>query len=79
MYQYGKANYTLYNFTIKTNLIDGKQTAEIISGDEIQISGAKIEFLVNFNFSISKIGPNTYGWAFGKISGLFSVGDVGCD
>lgn len=65
IYQVGKTNYTLYNVSVKSIFNDGRQTAEIISGDEIKISGGKIEFAVNFNFSVSRIGPDKTGWAYG--------------
>jgi hypothetical protein len=44
----------------------GGRRADVISGDEILVNGSTVEFQVNFNYSISKIGPDQYGWAYGK-------------
>lgn len=67
-YQYSSTNYTLYNVSVKCLYNDGKQKADIISGDLIQIYGGFIEFQVYFNFSISRIGPDKYGWGYGTYS-----------
>lgn len=67
MYQYGKTNYTLFNFSVKCIYNDGKQVANITSGDHISITGGKIEFALNFNYSVSKIGPDKTGWAYGTV------------
>ena len=66
MYRFASANYTLYNISVKCIYNDGKQTANINSSDNIAISGGKIEFAVNFNYSVSKIGPDRYGYGYGK-------------
>lgn len=73
-YEFGKTNYSLYNFSLSCHYNDGRQVAEITSGDHISITGGKIEFTMNFNYSVSKIGPDKVGWAYGKLTFLFSLG-----
>jgi hypothetical protein len=63
-YEFGKTNYTLYNFTVRCIYNDGKQVANISSADHINITGGKIEFALNFNYSVSKIGPDKTGSAY---------------
>jgi hypothetical protein len=55
-YAFGRTNYSLYNFTTKCVYNDGKQIANVTSGDHINITGGKLEFQVTFNYSVSKIG-----------------------
>lgn len=69
IYQFGKTNYTLYNFTVRCIYNDGKQVADISQADRVAITGGKIEFALNFNYSVSKIGPDKTGWAYGNFLG----------
>lgn len=67
-YGFGSANYTIYNVTTKCIYNDGKQQADILSGDKITMYGGFIEFQLWFNFSVSRIGPDKLGYAYGTFS-----------
>lgn len=67
-YQYGSTNYSLYNVSVKCLYNDGKQRADVVSGDVIEVTGGVIEFQLNFNYTISRIGPDKPGWAYGTLS-----------
>jgi hypothetical protein len=69
-------NYSLYNFTVNCLYNDGKQQAAIVSGDHIEVYGGFIEFQVYFNYSISRIGPENLGWAYGNQRCYCSIGHV---
>lgn len=77
MYQFGKVNYTLYNISVKCIYNDGKQVADIPRNNTISITGGKVEFAVNFNFSVSRIGPDKTGWAYGILHNYLSFGHFG--
>lgn len=64
-YQYGKTNYTLYNVSVNCIYNDGKQVADIPSNNTIAITGGKVEFAVNFNVSVTKMGVVSTAWGYG--------------
>jgi hypothetical protein len=77
IYQSGKTNYSIYNVSVQCLYNDGKQTADVLRNNTITITGGKVEFAVTFNFSISKLGSQIKGWAYGTYCILFSIGDIG--
>jgi hypothetical protein len=67
IYEFGKVNYTLYGWKINCTYIDGRQDAEVTSNDTVRITGGMIEFSVNFTYSVSRIGPDKAGTAYGIV------------
>jgi hypothetical protein len=67
LYQLSRANYTLYNISVQCIYNDGRQTAEIVGNNTIQIGGGTIEFIVSSNYSIARTGASpVLGWIYGK-------------
>lgn len=64
-YIFGSTNFTIYNVTTKCIYNDGKQKADILGRDLIEIYGGFIEFQLWFNYSIARTGNEKQGWAYG--------------
>lgn len=64
-YYVSKTNYTISNVSLVCSYFDGDQKSSIGTNNTITISGGKIQFMIYFNFTVSKIGPDTLGYGYG--------------